>query len=889
YASSPDHNYKFKIRSHIGATPNNSEFFSAYSGESTTVYTTSSAPTIQAPIVNSSTAITWNWLDSSAFEEAFHLDFVTGSGTDIDDIAADETSYQTTNLIPNTAYSTHVHSYRTDTGESDASETSDEVYTLANTPSDLATTVNGQEQITTAWSNNSNPNGTEYYIENMNTGANSGWITDTAWVSNSLICGIEYSFRVKSRNASNLETAYSPIRSITTDSCSLGLPISSSNPPKTPEKTEDNPEGTFKISINDDNVYTNRSIVNLKLYAGKDTTRMAISNSEDFKDASIIDYEEEVRWDLGDYVILSETKNPVSPQDISGSFVKAQDDGMRTVYAKFYTKYGVASQTVSDSIKLDNTPPELSINETQDTYYTDEDITISGITEPNAKIIFNLDSKLFGIVYIEKNGSWNLELGRLTEGKHTIRLIAQDHIGNSSETSLVFFEVKQKIIIPEKEPIETEIPTGDISEEETIEDETPEQIETIPEEETPSEQEETPIENIPPEITEEIPETPAVMQGNWNLVTIKPFSTEFTPQDIAMIVEKFPELKETFQNLGITDFSNPENFQNASFSLPGFNEAIGLGSTAINSSYDNIQSIPLTQLSAELKKEVPSNIVFIKSINGNLDISSSLSFSGDTSGQKTALLPGKSFELILRPDNPAKNIKGYLTFKSQKTAQTSNGILNKISRLFSNEADAEEIEEKLVLSEFNFQDTDQDGIWTANLQTPQVTGEYELITLIEYEDLNLGSKTIRMITVIDPEGYVYESIKGQELHIKGATVSLYHLNPETQEYELWKAGEFQQQNPQITDERGTYSFLVPYGKYYLVVLADGYEDYQSEPFDITAGSGVHMNLELIPQSDWKDNLTWQNILLVVFGIALFYNFSRDRRLRRKLRKGSAEE
>jgi len=58
YASAADHNYKFRLRAHIGATSHNSELFSVYSAESDVVYTSLSAPTIQSPVVNSSASIT---------------------------------------------------------------------------------------------------------------------------------------------------------------------------------------------------------------------------------------------------------------------------------------------------------------------------------------------------------------------------------------------------------------------------------------------------------------------------------------------------------------------------------------------------------------------------------------------------------------------------------------------------------------------------------------------------------------------------------------------------------------------------------------------------------------------------------------------------------------
>ena len=67
-----------------------------------------------------------------------------------------------------------------------------------------------------------------------------------------------------------------------------------------------------------------------------------------------------------------------------------------------------------------------------------------------------------------------------------------------------------------------------------------------------------------------------------------------------------------------------------------------------------------------------------------------------------------------------------------------------------------EVEEKLVLIEFEYTDPDGDGIYTAQIQVPVVDGEYEIITVMDYEDPALGMKEVKLITVIDPEGYIYE-------------------------------------------------------------------------------------------------------------------------------------
>jgi hypothetical protein len=147
---------------------------------------------------------------------------------------------------------------------------------------------------------------------------------------------------------------------------------------------------------------------------------------------------------------------------------------------------------------------------------------------------------------------------------------------------------------------------------------------------------------------------------------------------------------------------------------------------------------------------------------------------------------------------------------------------------------------------------------------------------MDYEDPTLQSKEIRLITVVDPEGYVYEKTRDLETRIAGAIVSLFWLNPQTKQYELWPAKDFQQDNPQITDIRGTYSFLVPDGYYYIRVDAPGYQSYDGKPFQVTEGSGIHVNIELKTRFWWLSFLDWKTILLIIVIALLVYNFYRDK-------------
>ena len=153
---------------------------------------------------------------------------------------------------------------------------------------------------------------------------------------------------------------------------------------------------------------------------------------------------------------------------------------------------------------------------------------------------------------------------------------------------------------------------------------------------------------------------------------------------------------------------------------------------------------------------------------------------------------------------------------------------------------------------------------------------------MDYEDPSLGMKEIKLITVVDPEGYIYEKDGNKETRIPGAIAYIYWLNQETKQYELWNASNYQQENPQTTDVRGVYSFIVPEGFYYLKVEAPGYMSYDGKPFEVKEGSGVHINIEMKTKYWFVKVVDWKSLLLIVIIMMLLYNFYRDRVRERKL-------
>ena len=380
----------------------------------------------------------------------------------------------------------------------------------------------------------------------------------------------------------------------------------------------------------------------------------------------------------------------------------------------------------------------------------------------------------------------------------------------------------------------------------------------------------------------------------WNLLfsqTIKEFVLSPLPQEIKSLTEKFPQLEETFEKIGITKIGDIQKLRTIELTLPGLTEVLGLSTQEViePGKLTLPKGIPVGELPVRIKERIPAEIIFAKTGGEVVDFDIKLTI--DEQGkpqQRINTISGQPLQLVVKPDNPVKSIKGYLVFKkkSQELGVMNNEIpLNSLlaSAMFASPKFAQiqekpvRVEERLVLLEFEYTDPDNDGIYTAEILAPVVAGEYEVITVIDYQDPELGRKVIRLITVVDPEGYVYEKTsRNQETRISGAIVSLYWLNPETKQYILWPAQEYQQENPQITDNTGKYSFLVPEGSYYLKVETPSYLTFEGKPFQVIEGSGVHTNIELKTKYWWLKVFDWKTIVLVLVVLLLFYNFYRDK-------------
>lgn len=134
-----------------------------------------------------------------------------------------------------------------------------------------------------------------------------------------------YHYRVRSTDAASNETIDSDNTFKTTGCGGGGLPAGYTNTPQVPTASSG---GAFKVIINNNKQITTSREVKLTFNAGSDTTRVALSEDPNFYLAPLQDFKPEM------------------------DFLLSPGDGLKTIYAKFYTQYGYAAAPVSTTITL---------------------------------------------------------------------------------------------------------------------------------------------------------------------------------------------------------------------------------------------------------------------------------------------------------------------------------------------------------------------------------------------------------------------------------------------------------------------------------------------------------------------------------------------------------
>jgi hypothetical protein len=368
-----------------------------------------------------------------------------------------------------------------------------------------------------------------------------------------------------------------------------------------------------------------------------------------------------------------------------------------------------------------------------------------------------------------------------------------------------------------------------------------------------------PVISYPPIGESVTQETPEALQKRWSVITQKQFDDFVAgplPQGLKDLAVKFPEFISTLERTGITKIGDINRLKVAKITLPGISESAGFATTAPD----------VSQFTTAEKNRIPTDVVFARVANNKVDFNIKVSISdlGEPI-QSINTIQGKPLYLVVKPDAKAKTVKGYVIFKSADitSADRTSALLSSLMNAFPLSSPQANAEKEFVLSAFEYKDVKNDGVFTATIDSPAIDGKYEIKTIVEYQDQLIKNREINMIMVVDPEGYVYRKDGKDEARISGAVVSIYWLNETTRQYEIWPAKDFQQKNPQITDNTGKYSFLVPPGYYYLKIESQDYLTYQGKPFQVQEGSGVHQNMELSVKNWWARIFTTDRILMVI--------------------------
>jgi len=358
---------------------------------------------------------------------------------------------------------------------------------------------------------------------------------------------------------------------------------------------------------------------------------------------------------------------------------------------------------------------------------------------------------------------------------------------------------------------------------------------------------------------------PPALMGNWSLLplSVNDFVLGPLPGDLQVIEQQFPQLGQTFSGLGVSKITDLGKLQNAQIILPGLAESAGLaGATLSNGALSPFTSLSLAGLPQEVKQKLPGEFVFTGANGIDLDSKLTLNDRGSIE-QVVKTIANQTVHLTVKVDHPALSVRGYLTVKNAVAARP-----NFFTAFLASAGDAvlgiggNNASQNLLLQEFDYSDPDGDGIYEADVAAPAVNGQYDVMTAIKYADASQERKELHLTLVVDPEGYVYTRIGGDELRIGNVQVSLFWMNPQTNDYELWPAQTYRQTNPQTTDKTGQYDFLVPPGKYLIKATAFGYNRYEGGPFEVAQSSGINENIQLAPDHwNWR-NIDWKFWLLI---------------------------
>ena len=110
--------------------------------------------------------------------------------------------------------------------------------------------------------------------------------------------------------------------------------------------------------------------------------------------------------------------------------------------------------------------------------------------------------------------------------------------------------------------------------------------------------------------------------------------------------------------------------------------------------------------------------------------------------------------------------------------------------------------------------------------------------------------------------------------VEEAIITLYKFNKENNDWQIWDAKKYNQENPQITNENGNFGFIVPNGKYKIIAEKDNYV-LKNEIIEVE-NNIINSEIEIKGKTDWR----WLILIIIILFSVLIIR----RKLKRKKNK-----
>lgn len=113
------------------------------------------------------------------------------------------------------------------------------------------------------------------------------------------------------------------------------------------------------------------------------------------------------------------------------------------------------------------------------------------------------------------------------------------------------------------------------------------------------------------------------------------------------------------------------------------------------------------------------------------------------------------------------------------------------------------------------------------LVAPEEIGLFVLRVRVRFSDGRIAERPLLIQTIAPGYVFIRPLIGPAQVPIAGAVVTLFRFNGS--DWDVWDGGVYGQENPRITNDLGSYAFLVPPGLYAAEVLKQGYLLYRTSP------------------------------------------------------------